>query len=120
MSVYEEKFAKLRSMYLTEEDQIRIGKWEKLAHENFLTSSLAQNDAFKLLIQKYKAEKEKIRKMLSENKSLFANPEGMMLGQLAHSRVEFIDEFLAIFTKAENAGSSLGNTLDKALATDDK
>lgn len=109
------KFKRLRGEFQTEEDQVRISGWEKSIRKFVLTSKLKDNDAFKLIISKYEAEREKLRNTLSEDVSLFKDGDAIILGRLIHERIKFINEFFAIFSTAEMNAKAIDNTIDRAL-----
>lgn len=115
MDATEKKFDALRKGFQTEEDQIRISKWEKDLRVHTLTSNLKENDAFKMLIARYQAERERLRATLSKDDKLFKDADGLLLGRMIHARISFINEFLKVFDVAEAAAKTLMSTIDKAL-----
>lgn len=109
------KIDELRKKYPDEESMVIVSDWEKRVKVASLTSNLKNNDAFKILIDRYEDEIIKIKKELYSNPKLFENEEGIILGRLLYARMKWCKEFLDIFNIAEKQVEGVNNLIDNKL-----
>lgn len=117
---YEQKLKALRAKYPDDESQSIVSDWEKKLKLANLTANLRTHDGMKIILTGLEDEYHKITQTLSTEEKLFANQDGMILGQVLHARRKWIKSFLNIFSNAEKQIKGATDLIDKKLFDDNE
>lgn len=115
MDEISQKLNALRKKYPEQEDQTLLNEWEKSAKVAVMTAKLVENDAVKLILEKYKIELADLNHILANNPSLFKDEDGRLLGQVIHAKKDFYIKFLKIFSSAQVQVDAMNANLDNKL-----
>lgn len=105
----------LRERWPDTEDQAMFTDWEKAANKAMVVANAKSHDGIKIILKAYTAEIAECEKALRTNPALFKNEEGMELGRLLHTRIDWCKRFLKLFEKAEISVKGIKNNIDKSL-----